>query len=120
MKTYHWNGEYWYECNWSLLHRIRNWIIWIGGWELANGRGWRLFTRSGKKWILCDPTPISLFGHRFTHFGWGWELRTHSGYLTYSRIGGRKLYSSPDGTPSQATIWYFGVPHEIRIEAERR
>jgi hypothetical protein len=115
MKTYHWNGEYWYKRDWSLLKRIRTWLIWIGGWEIANGAGWKLFRKTGNHWRLCDPTPISLFGHRFTYYGWGWHLRTHLGYLTYSRAGRPKpiMYLSPDGTPGRATIWYLNPPHEI-------
>jgi hypothetical protein len=120
MKTYHWNGEYWYERNWSLWHHIRTWFIWIGGWEKANGAGWRLrYEHSGK---LKSPAPVSLFGDFFTWYGWGWNIRVKRGLLVYSHSGGRarKMYISPNGTPSQAVTWLFGAPNEIKKKAEER
>lgn len=47
MITYHYNGEdqVWYVRKAGVLHRIRKWFIWIGGWEKANDGGWRLFRR---------------------------------------------------------------------------
>lgn len=114
MKTYHQNSEGWYERNWSLLHHIRNWFIWIGGWEKANGKGWELFRNYGRGWRLVDPTPIALFGHKFVHFGWGWHIRLSRGYLVWSRCGGQlHVYISPDGTTARATTWFYNAPHEI-------
>lgn len=123
MRTYHHNGEHWYRRDWSLWHHIRHWLVWVGGWEKANGEGWEL-TRSylGKR-RLADPTPISLFGHRFTHYGWGWNLRVAGGYLVCVRDGGPgrpgRMYVSANGTPDRATTWFYGEPPEVRAEAEQ-
>lgn len=118
MKTYHHNGEHWYVRDWSLFHHIRNWFIWIGGWEKANGSGWEIFRKYMGKWELVDPTPISIFGHRFTYYGWGWHLKIGNRWLTWSNGGGvLQVYLSNNGTPSQATTWLYGEPPDIRIEA---
>src|SRR5690349_11986919 len=70
MRTLHWNGERWYVNEMSLLKRVRRWFIWIGGWELANGRGWRLRTpREQGRQIWMHPTPVSVLGHRATFYG---------------------------------------------------
>lgn len=132
MDTWHFNGEEWYERNWSLFHRIRHWFIWIGGWEKANGEGWHILRRDNfhaaikyKKykrlfsytWMFHFPAPVTFFGHRFTWMGWdwGWQLRTKRGHLVYSKKGHPKpiMYLSPDGTPSSATDFYLNPPHEI-------
>lgn len=117
MKTYHWNGEYWYERRWSLFHHIRHWLIWIGGWEKANGEGWHL-TQVFNKRKLRSPTPVALFGGRFTHYGWGWNIRFRKTYFVWSRSGRPlHIYLSPDGTPGRATTWIKGVPYEIYMNA---
>jgi hypothetical protein len=118
MKTYHWNGERWYLRDWSIFHRIRDWFVWVGGWETANGKGWRLFIPCGNRRIMMSPTPVSLFGHRITFYGWGWNIRTRTGWLVYTRRPERSLYHSTDGTPRGATVWYIGTPYDIRAEAE--
>lgn len=111
MRTYHRNEEGWYERNWSLLHHIRNWVIWIGGWEKANGTGFELFRRNHKNRIrLKDPTPISLFGHRFTHYGNWWHIKLRRGYLAWSR---QRIYISPDGTSTNAVAWWRGAPGDV-------
>ena len=117
MRTYHWNGEFWYRRDWSLFHRIRNWFIWIGGWEKANGEGWEIFHKTFQGWRIWDPTPISLFGHRVTFFGNWWQMRTHLGYLTVSRV---HAYISRDGTTSTATIFYWGAPPDIVRQVQER
>ena len=138
MRTWHYNGEQWYRRDWSIFHRVRHWFIWIGGWEKANGEGWKIFRwdniRSAiqyKKfkrlfspsWVMYFPAPISFFGHRFTWMGWdwGWQLTTKFGYLVYSKKGHPKpiLYLSPDGTPSSATDFYLNPPCEIINEVKR-
>lgn len=109
-----WNGENWYEAP-PLLKRIRQWLIWIGGWERVNSKGWRVFYKnSSGKWKLNDPTPFSLLGSWFTCYGWGLNIKLLSGYLvvTWGRHG-KKCYISPNGTPSQAHTWYWGTPKEI-------
>ena len=113
MKTYHWNGEYWYERRWSILHHIRHWFFWIGGWEKANGEGWQLrHQRPQRK--LKDPFPIALLGGRITFYGWGGQIRGLHRYLVWSRsVGSLKIYLSHNGTPGGATTWIKGVPYEI-------
>lgn len=136
MRTIHWNGENWYERDWSIAHRIRHWVIWIGGWEKANGEGWHILRKNphpllypGWRGHIQSPTPWSLFGHRFTHYGWGWNLRIGRDYLTYVKrqryCDGRtltthRLYLSPDGTPGQAHVWLLGWPHEVEVAARQR
>ncbi len=80
--------------------RLRQWVIWIGGWEKANGEGWQF--RTSDRSIFMPPWPISLLGHRFTFFGWGWQLRlSHPRrYLVHSKSG---LYISTDGTPPRSS-----------------
>jgi hypothetical protein len=118
MKTYHHNSEYWYECNWSLFHRVRHWVIWIGGWEKANGKGWELFRKYGRRWRLVDPTPVSLFGHRVTFLGHGGHIRLPRTYLVWSRAGHPLcIYLSPDGTTARATTWIYNAPHEVKSKA---
>lgn len=108
MRTYHWNGEYWYRNDASLLRRALTWLVWLGGWGVFGG--WRVFS-----------TPIALFGHRLTFYGWGEQLRIGGGYLVFSRCGGaRKLYWSTDGTPSGAVVWFAGVPYDVRRSVEQR
>ena len=117
MKTYHWNHEEnrWYMRDWNLFHHLRHWFVWVGGWEKANGAGWNFFYRgaNGKRRLL-SPTPISLFGHRITFYGWGWQIRVGKRWLVASKAGHPlQVYLSPDGTPSGATSWWYGTPHEI-------
>ena len=115
MKTYHWNGENWYKRDWSILHRIRCWLIWVGGWEKANGAGWAPFIKfiNGKR-KLRDITPISFFGHRITFFGWGGQIRYRGQYLVWTREDGYwEIFISPNGTPSRAIMWLRGVPYPI-------
>jgi hypothetical protein len=122
MKTYHWNGDEWYERDWSVWHHFRHWFIWLGGWERANGSGWRLYLNTkkvggGNRKLWLSPYPVSLFGGRITFFGWGWDLKVKGGWLVYSSIGRRKLYISPNGTPSQAVSWLIGAPDSVKKNA---
>jgi len=119
MKTYRWNGEYWYHDKRNWLKRARQWLIWLGGWEKANGAGWRVFWSYKRK--LKPPTPVSLFGHRITWYGWGGQIRLGRGWLVYARrpsAEGRRLYISKDGTPGGAFVWYIGVPADVVSDAE--
>lgn len=142
MITYFHNGEGWFQENRSIWKRVRRWIIWFGGWERYDEQGrdsWRFRIRSSapdsflaqlprwksRRWIWMDPTPLSLFGHRFTLFGWGWQLRVKGGWMVFSRKrysdGERKLYISHDGTPSRAHCWIWGTPADVkRAVAERQ
>lgn len=97
MRTMKWNGECWYIDDRSLWKRVRQWLIWIGGWEKANGQGWAFTIDYGNKTALVAPTPISLFGHAITFFSWGWQVRFWKRcYLVCSDSG---IYVSSDGTP---------------------
>jgi hypothetical protein len=97
MRTLKYNGERWYVDERSLWKRVRQWVIWIGGWEKANGKGWQFLIDYGNKKSLMSPTPISLFGHRITCYGWGWQIRIRRGcYLVSSKSG---VYVSSDGAP---------------------
>lgn len=117
MRTIRHNGEYWYEDRRSLWLRVRNWFIWIGGWEKTNHRTgehqWKPVTR----WT--DPFPLSLFGHRITfqsfglriRLGWRyfcWSYRKKPGYM-YGPIGIGYAYLSRDGTPHSAHHWLWGI-----------
>ena len=75
------------------------------------------------------PTPITLFGRRITIQSFGIYLsRKHSQYLCIlwsshsKRRKGEKLriYLSPNGTPKDATIWYKGIPNDIKQNAMTR
>jgi hypothetical protein len=110
MITYHWNTEYWYRLDASLLRRASRWLIWIGGWELANFGGWR---------IRGAPSPVSILGHRVTWFSWGFQVRLRGGYLVWSRREGT-LYFSPSGTPDGATVWIKGTPTDVVESAAKR
>jgi hypothetical protein len=116
MKSWHWNGEFWYSRDWSLLKRLRVWLIWLGGWEQANSSGWKLFGKNVGEphyhWI--DPRPISLFGHRITFFRKWIDVKLPGCYM---RI--KKKYISLDhGTPN-TTFAYFGeAPKHIKRQAE--
>lgn len=90
-------------------HTWRKWLLWVGGWEhpaLSQwDRGvpaWEVFVRRNGRWRIADPTPFSLFGHRVTCYGWGWQVKCFKGYLVW--VGRReaakwRLYWSPNGTP---------------------
>jgi hypothetical protein len=105
METYHYNGEFWYRDRRSLPGRLRRWLIWVGGWEQPDGRGgasWRFsIPWTPEQRIRLAPTPVSLFGHRVTFYGWGGNLRLPTGdYLVWSRCDRAwRVYLSPDGTP---------------------
>lgn len=128
MLTYHWNGECWYLRRWSALHHLRNWLIWIGGWEEPNGEGWSLlfdgwrdtWTRA-RQWK--SPTPVSVFGHRVTWFGWGLNVKLPGGgwLVVVWRTGGApwRVYLSHNGTPSEAWCWISGAPREVVDACER-
>jgi hypothetical protein len=110
---------------------LRQWVIWVGGWEHPElsqwDRGvpaWEL-TRVDHKGRRClvDPTPVSLFGYRITFFGWGVQARIRWGgrrlYLTLSRTYRHgpidKLYLSPNGTlqhPQARFLWRRAVAEQ--------
>ena len=116
MKTYHRTDEGWYMQDWSLFHRLRDWFIWVGGWEKANGGGWRIFLKTPSGRLRMPPTPVSLFGRRITFHRWWVDIRLRKGWLVVSKTC---AYLSPDATPSAATAWYFGTPPDIKAKASR-
>jgi len=117
MSSYRWNGEYWYEDE-GLPRRALKWVAWFGGWQAHSPkRAWSLRRRTlGERLAPGMLTPVSLFGHRITFFGWGWQVRLRGGYLVRGQEGG--LYFSPDGTPSSATIWFKGAPAHVLAAAQ--
>ena len=53
--------------------------------------------------------PISILN--LTLYSWGLDFKTPLGWLVWSRIGGGRAgrcYLSPNGTPSQATRFFWG------------
>jgi hypothetical protein len=110
MRWYKHNGEHWYADDRSLWKRLRQWVVWFGGWERPNGGGWSF--RGG-------PTPVSLFGHRLTLHGHWFDVRTPAGYLVVD-VRERTAYVSPNGTPRHAHTWIRGAPHDVVAAAEAR
>jgi hypothetical protein len=88
------------------LCRMRQRVIWFGGWEEANCGGWS-FRIAGGRW--ASPTPVSVF-RVFTLYGWGWQVRLPWTILVRSPEG---VYFSPDGTPSRATLWLTKRPEYL-------
>lgn len=120
MKTYHWNGEYWYRRNWSLFHHICSWIIWVGGWEKANGNGWKIVYRDRREKLrVASPTPIALLGHRLVLYGRWLDVRIGKRILVLMWGGEKKIYLSPDGTPDRANSWWLGAPYEVIMQAKQ-
>lgn len=116
MRSWHWNGERWYERNFSIFKRIRIWFLCVGGWERANHTRWEILWRDGQgKLKIKDPTPVGLFGHLIVFYGWGWNVRTRRGWFVK---GTEYTYLSPDGTPSGAEAYYFDAPPEVKVAAQ--
>ncbi len=116
-KALRWNGEYWYEDE-GMLRRALHWLAWFGGWQAHSPRRpWSLGHRSLRERLRPSLlTPVTFFGHRVTFYGWGWELRLWGSKLVKSKS---TLYLSPDGTPSNATVWFRGAPSEVRAAAAK-
>jgi hypothetical protein len=116
MSAHRFNGECWYEDE-GLPRRALKWVAWFGGWEAHSPkREWSLRRRSLRERLKPGMiTPVSLFGHRITFFGWGWQLRLRGGYLVRGSEG--RVYFSPDGTPHSATIWFKGAPEDVEKAA---
>lgn len=116
MLTYRWNGEYWYADRRSLWKRVRQWFVWVGGWEKANGAGWQFrIPYVGKPdWLWLSAAPVSVFGHRATWYGWGIDVRFGWCSFTWDWRVERCAYLSPDGTPGRAFHWLWGTPSEVR------
>lgn len=122
---YKFNGECWYLDRRSPWLRMRQWLFWIGGWELANGAGWRPLLSNPNRllgWMFMPPTPISVLGHRATFYGWGLTFRYAGSWLTVTFPRGDqplRAYVSNDGTPQGAHTWIAGAPRDIVEMAER-
>ena len=121
MKTKVWNGEYWYFDKRPLLMRVRQWLIWVGGWEHGNRRDghnqWRPFRYSqvDHRWHVKSPTPLSFFGHRITFQWFGVDVRRRRDYLcwhwrqrSFDRPGKGYAYLSHNATPWGAHHWFWG------------
>ncbi len=97
------------------LRRARRWLVWFGGWESPELCQWDLgwpawrFRDSGGK--LNSPTPLSFCGHKVTFQNFSAHMQTRGGYLcvSWDRRQGRKVYWSPDATPSNKdAVFYYG------------
>lgn len=134
MKTLKHNGENWYIDTRSAFKRARQWLCWIGGWEKANGAGWTIPRAAIKlDGYLESLTPVSLLGHRVTFQWFGVDIRIrgrgilcwHWKQRRFERAGKGYAYFSRNGTPSEATRWfwgwqqYFGTSDIKRIEHPR-
>lgn len=116
MKTWRDNGERWYCDDRSLWKRLRQWAVWVGGWEKANGKGWDLFLRvPGCRPRLASPTPVRIFGGLATYYGWGFQIRLKQGYFVVSWRGEKGAYISDNGTPSRAHHWLWHPPREVLV-----
>lgn len=145
MRSFHWNGEDWYVKDESVAHRLASWLVSPSGWRTpevthadvrfdgyrANPVTMRL---SRHRWalthrylpherrVLRSVTPLSLFGHRITFFGWGAQIRLRDRSILVFAKGANdpewRVYRSWDGTPSGAFVWYHGAtPYEMgRVE----
>lgn len=85
------------------LCRLRQKLIWFGGWEFPNCGGFDIRRSDGR---LADPTPLTV-ASCFTHFGRWWQLKLPWTILVWSPMSGG-LYLSQDGTPRSATRWLIG------------
>ena len=119
MRTVHWNGEHWYENNEPLWQRFLGWLIWPGGWLRWDRKTGRHKWARARRW---DPTPLSVLGHRFTHYGRFWQLAWRGGWFVWLRRSDWdcKAYWSPNGTPTSATFWLGGAPKNVEAELAAR
>lgn len=115
MKTIRHNGEYWYEDRRSLWLRLRNWVIWIGGWERTDHKTGKHEWRPVTRW--SDPFPLSLLGRCVTFFPFGVDVRLRRTHFhwhyrkspgSYGPLGMGYAYCSRDGTPRSADHWLWG------------
>jgi hypothetical protein len=99
-------------------------LVWVGMWPRwrrvpsafrsmwaacrSDGKPWwrRIWPALAMAWMVLQPWPVSLGWGRLTFYGWGWDLRLTTGWLTWSRDHG--LYRSPQGTPGHpdAVPWW--------------
>ena len=118
MVTYRWNGECWYADRRGPWKRARQWLIWVGGWETANGAGWRFripYINGRHLWM--SPTPVSILGHWATWYGWGLTVRFGWWSFTWDWRVSRHAYLSTNGTPNGAFHWLWGAPRDVREAA---
>lgn len=116
MRTFHHNGEYWYEQTDGPFARLARWVAWFGGFET-----WLLARRRGKiPTTFADLRhhvyPISLFGHRISFQAFGVDVRTPWGFLCLHRdlaTGRPYAYISRDATPQNAHAWLLNPPPAV-------
>jgi hypothetical protein len=121
MRTFHHNGEYWYEQTRGPLARLARWVAWFGGVET-----WISGRRRGRDEPLFMPkisdlwrehlTPIALFGHRVTIQWFGVSFASPWGRVCIhreTRDGELRGYISRNGTPSSAHVWLFNPPAAV-------
>lgn len=126
LKTLKWNGEYWYEDNRTVWKRLRQWAIWIGGWEVQTEQ---LTAGAWTLWRGKEPTPVALLGHRVTWYGHWFQARTPWGVLVvrFARDERGRMkreiesaYISHNGTPGGAHVWIVGADHHVLDAINRR
>jgi hypothetical protein len=108
------DGKYYFINKTALWKRILIKIIWLGGWMTSdwNNKGEMNYKFKITKRNWKDPLPISLFDtitiqpfgvyveFKRTNFVWTWK--------------GNKAYLSRNGTPQNATVWYWGAPMDVK------
>lgn len=83
-------------------HRLRQWFLWIGGWECPELMQWDAGRaafeprRPDGRWR--SPYPVTILNRVTLFGGWG-QVRVGRGFVTWVSRD-RMLYWSPDGTPS--------------------
>lgn len=94
----------------KVFRKMRQQLIWFGGWELANQGGWRFRLPYGfgnEKWLRMSPTPISFWFNRLVIYGGFLDFKIGRGWLMIKWRPEFRMYWSPDGTPSRLQ-WEFG------------
>jgi hypothetical protein len=107
------DNKYYFINKTALWKRILVKIIWLGGWMSCDwnkkGEMNRVFKITKRNWN--DPLPITLFDKiTFQPFGVYVEFKRTFFVWTWKR---NKAYLSNNGTPQNATVWYWGAPSEI-------
>ena len=124
--------QWWYIDKTPLWIKILNFFVWPGGWQTPvwNEKGEytykfrfiRKHTFKGKTTRrFKDPYPLTVkfFGIDVTFFGTWLQIRLKKGTIVIIRRHSNKsCYFSPDGTPDNATKWYWGAPKRIKDEIQ--
>lgn len=119
MRLHRFNGEHWYVDERPVWRRVLRWAFWPGGWEtFSPKRPWRRPGDAGwslrERLTLDKLSPMSLFGHRITYYGWGIQWDSRWGYwVAVWQPGPLHIYLSANGTPSEAHVWLVRPPWDV-------